>query len=462
VTIDRFVRETPIPVARDRLWAWHSRPGAFERLAPPWQRIELLDAGQGVAEGSRALLQLSKAGIPLRWLAEHHDVRPPSGFEDTQVKGPFSTWTHRHRFEQRADESLLRDEIDYALPGGSLARLLAGSSVRRDLERTFRYRHDITRADLELHERFADRPPLRVAVSGSSGLIGSTLCAMLTTGGHEVVRLVRRSAETDAEAQWDPDLGAVDLDRLEELDGIVHLAGENIAGGRWTNRRMQRIRDSRVRGTSALVTSLGQLRHPPSVVVSASAIGIYGDRGAEELTETSRVGEGFLADVGSAWESAALGGDFPARRVLARFGVVLSPRGGALAKMLPAFRLGLGGRLGAGDQYTSWISIDDAAAALVTALCDDRLEGPVNLTAPTPVTNRQLTVALSRALGRPAVIPAPASVLRALLGKMADEALLSSGRVLPRSLQSIAFEFRHPTIVSALEHLLGRRAAPAD
>ena len=377
-----YLKQTSLPASPQQLWNWHARPGAFERLAPPWQSITIEDPGSGLAEGSEVRLLLKKAGLPLRWLARHREVQPPHSFIDVQASGPFRHWEHRHEFLANPEGgSYLRDEIRYALPFGPLGHLIAGRSTAADIERTFRYRHRTTVDDLRLHSRCRDRPKMRVAISGAGGLIGSVLSALLTTGGHRVVRLVRKPSTSQIAALWDTEHGALELEKLEGLDAVVHLAGENIAGGRWTAERMRKIRASRIEGTRSLLESFDRLERPPKVVLCASAIGVYGDRGDELLHEASSPGHGFLADVGRAWEDAALAGLFPARRVQARFGVVLSPQGGALAKMLMPFKLGAGGRLGDGDQYMSWISIDDAVSVLLTALFDERLTGPVNVVA---------------------------------------------------------------------------------
>jgi uncharacterized protein (TIGR01777 family) len=251
--------------------------------------------------------------------------------------------------------------------------------------------------------------------------------------------------------------GTIDATALEAVDAVVHLAGENIASGRWTASKRARIRDSRVRGTHLLAQTLAAMTSPPRAFLSASAIGIYGDRGDELLHEESATGEGFLATLGREWEAAA----DPARErgirvVCLRLGVVLSPRGGALAKMLPPFRLGLGGVLGKGSQWFSWIALEDALTAIEHLLTAEAVQGPVNLVAPRPVTNREFTKTLGRVLRRPTICPVPSVLLRLAFGKMADEALLASVRVEPRVLQEAGFQFAHPQLEEALRHGLHR------
>jgi uncharacterized protein (TIGR01777 family) len=295
-----------------------------------------------------------------------------------------------------------------------------------------------------------------ILVTGSSGLIGSALTGRLGAAGHEVTRLVRSSgAVQQGRIQWDPAAERLDAESLEGFDAVVHLAGESVATGRWTAAKKERIRSSRVQGTRLLAQTLARLGRPPGVLVSASAVGYYGDRGDESLDEQSAPGSGFLAEVCQEWEAAA----DPAREagirvVHPRIGLVLSASGGALAKMLPLFRLGLGGPLGSGRQYVSWITLDDLVAAICHSISTDSPSGPVNAVAPEPATNRQFTRALGRALRRPARLPAPAFALRAMLGPMADELLLSSTRVIPRRLTASGFAFGDLQLEEALLRLL--------
>jgi len=303
-----------------------------------------------------------------------------------------------------------------------------------------------------------------VAVTGSRGLVGSALAPALAAAGHRVLRLVRGAAAAPAApavgarvARWDPESGALDSSALAGVDAVVHLAGESVAGGRWTEAKKRRIRSSRVDGTRGLAASLARLERPPRVLVSASAVGYYGDRGAELLREGSAPGTGFLAEVCQEWETATE----PAARarirvVRLRIGMVVSRRGGALAAMLTPFRLGAGGPVGGGTQWVSWIAIDDLVGAILHALDTASLAGAVNAVAPEPVQNRELARTLGRVLGRPALLPLPAFAARLLLGQMADELLLASARVEPARLQATGFAFRHPTLEDALRHELGR------
>lgn len=459
--MSHFEKSSTLRATPREVFDWHSRPGALARLTPPWQAVSILQGSGGIEEGSRVVLRLGRGPLSTSWTAEHTWAEVGKGFEDVQMQGPFRRWKHRHLFESVGENRcLLRDSIDYEIPMGFLGRWLAGKTIERSLERTFEYRHRTTVADLEFHSRFAASHRLRVGITGSGGLVGTALAALLTTGGHQVVRLIRResSDKSGVTAVWDPGSGVLEPANVEGLDAVVHLAGDDISRGRWTHSKKARIRDSRVLGTRNLVESLGRLANPPRVFVSASAVGYYGAQSEGLVDERSPVGEGFLAEVCERWEEAACGAtEWAERVVLGRFGVVLSPRGGALATMLPAFRWGGGGRLGDGRQFLSWICLDDAACALIHVLMSPEVHGPVNLVAPRAVRNREFTRHLGRILGRPTFLPLPTLVARLLFGQKADEILLAGCRVTPDRLLSSGFSFRHSELAPALSFLLGRR-----
>lgn len=301
---------------------------------------------------------------------------------------------------------------------------------------------------------------MKVAVTGATGLIGSALVPFLRSGGHEVAPLRRLSAsgrgDVDAPS-WDPATGALSDGALDGVDAMVHLAGENIAGGRWTAARKARIRDSRVDGTRRLADALAALPQPPRTLVAASAIGFYGDRGDEELDESSAPGPGFLPEVCQAWEAAAAPAREAGMRVVhLRIGIVLTPAGGALAQMLFPFRMGVGGVIGSGRQYMSWVALDDVLGGIRHALCTDGLNGPVNMVAPNPATNTEFTKTLGRVLRRSTILPLPAFGARLAFGEMADALLLASTRVDPERLREGGYHFGYPGLEDALRHVLGR------
>lgn len=299
----------------------------------------------------------------------------------------------------------------------------------------------------------------KIAVSAASGLVGSSLVRAIADRGDVPVALVRRAARAGrAEVAWDPAKGTLDADALDGVSAVVHLSGEPIASGRWTAAKKALIRDSRVDSTRFLCRQLASMARPPAVLVSASAIGYYGSRGDETLDENSGPGTGFLAEVCGAWEAAAdPARDAGIRVAHLRIGVVLSSRGGALSKMLTPFRLGLGGPLGDGRMWMSWIVLKDLVGAILHAIDDGALAGPLNGTAPNPVTNAEFTRALGHALHRPAILPAPAFAISAALGEMGRELLLSSAKVLPRRLEEAGFRFAYPEIDGALAAVVAGR-----
>lgn len=299
---------------------------------------------------------------------------------------------------------------------------------------------------------------MNIIIAGASGFIGQALLTSLRASGHDVRRLVRvRTGEPDAIA-WDPERRHIAAGELDGADAIVNLAGENIAGGRWSAARRRAILRSRIDATATLVDATGRVAQKPALLVNASAVGCYGDRGDAVVDEISPVGAGFLAEVCESWEAeAAAAGAHGVRVVFLRLGLVLGHGGGALQKLLPAFRWGLGGPLGSGGQWMSWVHRDDVIGIIAHALRDQRMRGPVNAVAPNPVTNAEFTRTLGRVLGRPAVLPVPAFALKAAFGQMANEALLGSTRAIPRKLQELGFEFRYPELEAALTEAVGPR-----
>ena len=291
---------------------------------------------------------------------------------------------------------------------------------------------------------------MRVAVTGASGLIGSALVPHLRSVGHEVVRLVRRPAAAGDEITWDPTAGTVDLDRLAGTDAVVHLAGAGVGDHRWTDAYKRQILDSRVDSTHTIVRAITSLDPMPRVLVSASAIGWYGDTGDRVVDETAPAGSGFLADVVRAWEAAATPAASAGIRVVhPRTGLVVAKEGGAWARMFPLFKFGLGGKLGSGRQYWSWISLRDEVCALQFLIEQEHLSGPVNLTGPAPATNAEVTSAMGQVMGRPTILPAPAFALKAVLGEFSSE-VLGSIRAVPSVLEQAQFRFQDPTIESAI------------
>ncbi|OBK28513.1 TIGR01777 family protein [Mycobacterium sp. 1165196.3] len=431
---------------------WHSRPGAFARLSPPWQPMRLVTEAASLADG-RATLALPGG---LRWVAVHQPdgYDPPRRFVDTIGGDGLATlpariamrWRHIHEFEDLGgNRTRVIDRVETPVPGSLLRPM-------------FDYRHRQLADDLAAHRLAAENGlrPTTIAITGSSGLVGSALTAFLRTGGHRVVRLVRRAARGDDERQWNPD--DPDPRLFEGIDVVIHLAGASIAG-RFTEQHRKAIRDSRIEPTRRLAELLGRGEPRPGALISASAIGYYGyDRGDETLTEDSDRGDGFLADVVSDWEQATAPAQQAGVRVVqVRTGIVQSPAGGTLKLMRPLFGAGLGGRLGDGRQWLSWIGIDDLVGVYHRALWDATLSGSVNAVAPQPVRNREYTATLASVLHRPAVLPVPSLGPRLLLGEQgARELATASQRVAPAKLAAAGHRFRDPDLDGALRHLLGR------
>ncbi|MDH3424716.1 MAG: TIGR01777 family oxidoreductase [Gemmatimonadota bacterium] len=326
------------------------------------------------------------------------------------------------------------------------------------MERLFQFRYQRLFTDLARHRSFAGQKRLSVAITGASGLVGANLRHFLTTAGHEVISLVRDSRRLDeGSVFWNPSGGVIDEKGLMRVDAVVHLAGEPIAPKRWTDERRRAIKQSRVRGTELIARTLATMKNGPKVLISASATGFYGDRGSDTLTESDSSGRGFLAEVCRAWEGATAPAERAGIRVVKlRAGIVLSQKGGALGQMLLPFKMGLGGRLGSGKQYMSWIDLDDLVGLIHHALYDESLRGPLNATAPSPVTNSTFTSTLGRVLGRPTVIPVPGFAVRAAFGDLGKEALLWGQRALPQKATDAGFDFFYESVEDSLRFQLGR------
>jgi uncharacterized protein (TIGR01777 family) len=441
-----FTYSSVVDAELDEVFAWHARPGAITRLSPPWQPVRVLAEASSLRDGQAVL------GLPggLRWVATHQPDRydPPHVFVDVLASFPLSamfSWRHTHRFAAADRQgTLVTDEVETSIP-------------ERALRSMFVYRHRQLADDLaaQARVRVIHPEPLTVAVTGSSGLIGTALTALLSTGGHRVIRLVRHRPTGPAERYWQPDDPAPDL--LTGADAVIHLAGASIAG-RFTpdHKRDSRIEPTRRLAELAAATAPGGTLR---AFVVASAIGIYGpDRGEEILTETSPRGEGFLADVVAGWEDAtAPAAAAGLRTVQVRTGIVQTPRGGMLRLLSPLFAAGLGGRLGTGKQWLAWIGLDDLLDIYLRAVVDSGLSGPVNAVAPEPVRNIDYTRTLASVLHRPALLPVPAFAPRLLLGEEgAREIAQASQYVRPDELLRQGHYFRQPHLEQALRHLFGR------
>ena len=443
-----FQRSSVVQAPVEEVFDWHGRPGAFARLAPPWQPVRPVAEARSLRDGT-AELRLPGG---LRWVAAHDPdaYDPPHRFVDRLASPPLSTvlrWVHTHDFAAETEESTrVTDRVDTSVPDAALRSM-------------FDYRHAQLADDLDAlrRSRAWGSEPVTVAVTGAGGLVGSALTALLTTSGHRVVRLVRGTPRRPGERHWDLDRPAEDL--LRGVDAVVHLAGEPLFG-RFTDAHKAAVMDSRIGPTRALAERAAHTPDGPRVFVSASGIGYYGARrGDEVLTEDSPRGEGFLADVVDGWERAtAPAAEAGLRCVQVRTGIAQSPRGGALGFQRPVFSAGLGGPIGDGRQWMSWIGLDDLTDIYLRAVLDTGLSGPVNAVAPQPVLGRTYALVLADVLRRPALLPVPAWAPAVVLGSEgAKETALADQRVRPERLLAAGHRFRHPRLDVALAHLFGRR-----
>lgn len=434
-----------IDASPDEVFAWHERPGALQRLMPPWLPGSVRREATSLEDG-RAELALPGGQV---WVAQHDPAgfEPGRAFVDERVPGRSSAalgrlrWRHEHRLEPQGGGTVLRDRVDTQV----------GSRLLRPM---FVYRHRQLADDLARHHELA-AAPMTIAMTGASGLIGTALAAFLTTGGHEVVRLVRHEP-APGERRWDPDAPAADL--LDGVDAVVHLAGASIFG-RFGDEHRERIRDSRIGPTRRLAELA--VASGARAFISASAIGIYGDdRGDEVLSEASEPGDGFLADVTVDWEAdTAAASEGGVRTALIRTGLVQTPRGGVLQVLRPLYAAGLGGPLAGGRHWQSWIDLDDLVDIYARALIDERMSGAINAVAPEPVRQRDYAATLAAVLHRPALLPTPALGPRVLLGEQGmRELALANQRVVPARLAELGHRFRRPALEDALRHQLGRFA----
>lgn len=454
----QFEKISRIEAPLEKVFQWHERPGAIERYSPPWDPISVIRKTGGIEAGAEVVLLMHAGPVPYRWHARHTDFIPDQLFRDEMVKGPFKSWVHTHEFEAVDQNSCqIRDHIEFQLPFHPLRKQLSSKWVQQSLERIFYYRHEVLKQDLSLQLPFSTQKPLKILVSGSSGLIGSALIPLLTTAGHEVLRLVRRKPVSQGEVFWDPIKGELDPSELIGVDVVINLAGEKIGDARWTPAKKREIIDSRILGTRLLVTKMTQMDQPPQTFLNASAIGYYGDRGDEQLTEGSSAGEDFISIVCRQWEQESLiAQEKGIRTANLRIGIVLDPRGGALNELLPMYRLKMGTMPALGDQFVSWLGLNDVADMVFHIMHRSDISGAVNLVAPTAVRNQELSQLLAELHSSFGVIKVPASLLKLRFGEMAEELVLSSTRVKPEILTKTGFNFRYPELNGLLKHILGK------
>jgi hypothetical protein len=393
----------------------------------------------------------------MKWIAEHTDLIEGELFADRMIRGPFKRWEHTHRLKEENGTTIVRDEVSYDVPFGFLGRLFGSRYVRTMVTRMFTSREISLIRDIKRHQSFSHLPRKKILISGASGLIGSQLMPFLDTGGHEIIQLVRRKPTNDCERFWDPQKGDLDPSLFDGIDAVIHLGGVGIGDKRWSKKRKAAILDSRRDSVTLLAKTMASLVNKPEVFIVASAIGIYGNRGDENIDENSGNGEGFLTDTALIWESSADAARAAGIRTIhLRSGIVLTPQGGALGRMLFPFKMGAGGPIGSGKQWMSWISMDDHIAAVQHLMMTSECEGAYNLTAPNPVRQKMFAKTLGRVLRRPSFAPLPGFILRILFGELARPLLLEGQKVHPTRLIDAGFEFEHLNLEDALRDALGK------
>ena len=461
-----FKSELEVPVPVDQLFSWHENPGAFERLTPPFDPVTIKKRKGGI-DGGEVHIQMNLGPVPLTWVAKHHDYIKNKQFLDQQVSGPFASWEHQHLFEKiDAKSSKLIDEIDYKLPFGTLGNVFGGAFTRQKIDQMFAYRRNITKNDLISQSKYKGKP-LDVVMTGGSGLIGTQLKAFLNTAGHSVENIVRGRPQK-GELSWNLDNKT--MSNLSGKDVVVHLAGEPISkplGGMiplpWTKWKRKEILESRVNGTKLISEHIASLNNPPKVLVCASAIGYYGDRGEDLLSEDEDNGNDYFSHVVKEWEKAAQPAiDAGIRVVFLRIAPVMSPLGGALQVLGNAAKLGSSPPVAGGKQWWSWVSVDDVVDAIHHSIITETLSGPVNVASPNPVRQGEWASTLAKVIwGRfgklTGLIPVPGFALKAILGEFGDVLALSSIKVDSSKLIDSGYKFRFNHLEDCFRHLLGKR-----
>tara|TARA_B100001778_G_scaffold275962_1_gene239130 strand:+ start:731 stop:2107 length:1377 start_codon:yes stop_codon:yes gene_type:complete len=454
----KFEHETFVDENIENTFSWFEHEGSFRRLMPPWEVLKEVRADESIEEGAIRIFEIPFGPLKMKWVAKHTVYNPPNQFKDIMLKGPFWRWEHVHDFIPKNNGTLVKDSVEYQVPFGAFGYLFAGRSVRKRIKNMFISRELRLIRDLENHKKFRSEKRKKILIAGSSGMIGTQLVAFFDTGGHDVWRLVRREAKPNSnEIKWDPENDILDSREIEGFDAIIHLGGAGIGDKRWTKKRKDLIQKSREKTTTLLSDTICKLDKKPEVFLIASAIGFYGNRGDEELTEESEPGEGFLTETVLAWEKYANSAKNAGVRVInIRTGIVLSATGGALNRMLLPWKLGGGGSIGGGKQWMSWISLDDQIYAINHLIMKKECSGPYNLTSINPVRQKEFSRTLGRVLWRPAFAPIPKFPMKILFGELAGPLLFEGQRVLPDRLMKSGFKFTHENLEDALRDCLGK------
>ncbi|MBP03293.1 MAG: TIGR01777 family protein [Euryarchaeota archaeon] len=452
-----FTHSTQVETSVEQTFDWHERKGAFRRLMPPWEQAELVSGESSLEDGTRLTFKFPMGPLKMKWIAEHSGYNPPHAFADTMIKGPFKTWHHVHSFVETENNTCrVDDRVEYTLPMGILGRIFGSGNVRKRLDRMFKAREIRLAKDLKRYHNFAHIKRKKILIAGSSGLIGRQLVAFFGTSGHDVWRLVRRAPQEN-EVQWNPSEGKINSDEIEGFDAVIHLGGAGIGDKRWTKKRKIVLEESRTKSTQLLSTTIAKLKNKPEVFIISSAMGYYGSRGDENLTEDSSAGSGFLPDMCVAWEASAQAAkDAGVRTIHCRTGLVLDATGGVLKKMLLPAQVGAGGPIGWGKQWYSWISMDDQVYAIDHLMMTKECSGAYNFGSPNPVRQKMFAKVLGKILRRPSFMPVPPFGIWFLMGKMGVTLATDSSKMLPNRLVESGYEFQHTDLESSLRDALGK------
>ena len=458
-----FVHKAKFDANKKQIWDWYNSDGAFRRIMPEWEGIQPINAGR-LVDGDETIFKVKMGPLRQKWVARHHSVVPGESFADRMIKGPFGAWNHHHEFESESGQKTsVIDNVEYKLPLHIFTGWSAGFTVLPRMKQMFEFRSVRVANDLKQIHATAKLPRQRILVSGSTGMIGLQLCAFLEAAGHDVHRLLRPSTKLPSDVdsnkvvKWNDLTGEILEGDMNGFDSIIHLAGAGIGDKRWSKKRLKLIRDSRIIPTENLAKIVSGLENPPKKMLCSSAIGFYGNRGTEVLDENSNAGNDMLSDLCRDWEDASSAAKNAGINVIhLRTGIVMSPLGGALAKLLLPAKMGAGGPVGGGKQMQSWISLDDEIYAIHHLMMKEDSEGVYNLTAPNPVSQKQFAKTLGKVLRRPAFAPLPGFVIKILFGQMGKKLVLEGQDVRPNRLLESGYEFTHSELESCLRSCLGK------
>lgn len=458
-----FTHQAQFNASTEEIWNWYNSSGAFRRIMPEWEGIRPLNAGR-LVDGDETIFKVKIGPFRKKWIARHHSVVPGESFADTMAKGPFGAWHHYHNFQTESDGvATIFDKVEYRLPLHIFTGWSAGFTVLPRMRQMFEFRSTRVANDLQQIQDTRDLSRKRVLVSGSTGMIGLQLCAFLEAAGHDVHRLLRPTTKLPSDVdstkvvRWNDLTGEILEGDFNGFDAVIHLAGAGIGDKRWSKKRKKLIRDSRIIPTRNLAQILSGLKQPPKTLLCASAIGYYGDRGSEVVDENSECGNDFLSEICIDWEDASTHAKEAGINVVnLRGGIVVTPLGGALAKLLLPAKMGAGGPVGGGKQIQSWISLDDYIYATHHLMMKEDSDGAYNMTAPNSVSQKQFAKTLGRVLRRPAFMPLPGFMIKLMFGEMGQKLILQGQDVRPSRLLESGFEFTHTELESCLRSCLGK------